>query len=447
MSASEYRKLWSKISSGKEWRGEFRNRKKNGELYWELAAISAITDSHGCITHFLAVKEDITALKLLEAEYRQSQKMEAFGQLAAGVAHDFNNLLTAIRGNTEIIALEGHLNAEQTECVKEILLGTERAANLTRQLLLFSRRQAMQFKPLDLNEVVISVTKMLQRLIGEHIVLQTRFGTGGMSVHADPGMLEQVLMNLVVNARDAMPKGGELIIQTEAVRLDHAAVQKKPKARLGDFIRLSLRDTGTGIAPADMVHIFEPFFTTKEIGKGTGLGLATVFGIVEQHKGWVEVESQLGEGTTFGIYLPRLETKANTEFITDPQTKTRGGTETILLVEDESGVRQLTRHILVRHGYRILEAASGVAALQVWSEHREDIDLLLTDMVMPEGLNGRQLGERLLHERPDLKVIYTSGYTDEMLTEGSALRHAPNFLEKPFSPVQILHKIRTCLDS
>jgi len=309
-------------------------------------------------------------------------------------------------------------------------------------LLMFSRRQAVQLKVVELNEVVENMGKMLRRLIGEDISLKTEHGRGKMPVLADPGMLEQVLMNFAVNSRDAMPKGGDLVIQTAMVEI----MNPSPRQRAGWFVRLSVSDTGCGIAPKDLEHIFEPFFTTKEIGKGTGLGLATVFGIVEQHKGWLEVESQVGVGTKFSLFLPRHMVVA--EANAGPQTKPheRGGTETILLVEDDESVRALARGLLVRHGYRVIEAVSGPAALGVWKQQKNEIQLLLTDMVMPGQMTGLALSQQLLKEKPELKVIYVSGYTDEMMNAKASLGLAPNFLEKPFSAETLLRKIRASLD-
>ena len=394
----------------------------------------------------LVFVRDITERKQLEEQLRQSQKMEAFGQLAGGVAHDFNNLLTVIQGNVALLQLQEPLNPDQAGGLVEIAKAAERAANLTRQLLTFSRRQLFQPKPLDLNEVVANTSKMLQRLIGEHISLETHFAPGGAPIKADRTMMEQILINLAVNSRDAMPKGGCLIIQTAAIVISETEAQTNPKARPGAFIRLKVTDTGCGIAPKEMDRIFEPFFTTKEVGKGTGLGLATVFGIVAQHHGWIEVESRVNTGTTFHIYLPRLaeSEKSQTEFSRAPEV--RGGNETILLVEDEAPVRTLARTLLERKGYRVIEADSGLSALQIWQEHRNTIDLLFTDMVMPEGISGRELAGRLLAEKPGLKVIYSSGYTDDMLGENSPLRNNPNFLEKPFSSHKLLKRVRDCLD-
>jgi len=418
----------------------------NGQKRTLLTTKVPFRNNRGEICGLVGIGRDITEHKLLEEQFRQSQKMEAFGQLAGGVAHDFNNLLTVIEGHVTLLQLRESTPDEHSSSLAEIAKAAERAANLTRQLLTFSRRQLFQPKPVDLNEVVANTTKMLQRLIGEHIGLETHFAPGGAPIMADRNMMEQILVNLAVNSRDAMPKGGCLVIQTAPITISQADVWINPKAHPGDFIRLSVTDNGCGIAPQEMERIFEPFFTTKEVGKGTGLGLATVFGIVTQHRGWIEVESKLSEGTTFCIHLPRLDThdKAATEFIQAPAV--RGGHETILLVEDEAPVRSLARTVLERKGYRIIEADSGLSALEVWPQHRDSIALLFTDMVMPGGISGRELAARLQAEKPGLKVIYSSGYTDDMLGEGSPLRDNPNFLEKPFDPRKLLKRVRDCLD-
>jgi two-component system cell cycle sensor histidine kinase/response regulator CckA len=387
---------------------------------------------------------DVTGRRELEAQLRQSQKMEAFGQLAAGVAHDFNNILTVIQGNASLLGTEQLGKQDERTARAEILLAAERAANLTRQLLTFSRRRRLQTKDVDLNEIVANMTKMLQRLIGEDIAQETQCAPGGSFVHADPGMMEQVLMNLAVNSRDAMPKGGRLSIQTAAVTVDAGRAQIHPKARSGEFVRLSVSDTGAGIPEGDLPHIFEPFFTTKEVGKGTGLGLATVYGIVEQHDGWIEVESRVNNGTTFNIYLARLPRKAVVLPESTAPSRALRGTETILLVEDEDAVRQLMQSLLERYGYRVYTAASGVRALQIWREHRDSIQILITDMVMPEGLGGRELAQELLATNPGLKVIYCSGYTNDVFGEDSPLRNNENFLEKPFQLNVLLQKIRDC---
>ena len=385
--------------------------------------------------------------KQVDEQFRQSQKMEAFGQLAGGVAHDFNNILAVIMGYTNLL-MEGEvLSAELKEQLKQVYSAGERAANLTRQLLTFSRKKEMQVNPLDLNEVIANITKMLGRIIGEDIKLQCNYGSNLPTVQADEGMMEQVLMNLAVNARDAMAKGGQLIIGTDRVTTDAGYVQNNAEARAGDFIRLSVQDTGCGMTPEIMARIFEPFFTTKGVGKGTGLGLATVFGIVKQHQGWIEVESQVGVGTTFKVFLPASAQPDATLGLAAIQTKVRGGTETILLVEDEMALRGLTKIILQRFGYRVLEAGSGVEALSVWEKHETQIDLLLTDMVMPDGVTGRDLAKRLQAAKPGLKVIYTSGYSLD--SEGTTFRarDASTFLQKPYQSQKLAQAVRNSLDS
>jgi PAS domain S-box-containing protein len=390
---------------------------------------------------------DLTERKQLETQLRQSQKMQAFGQLAAGVAHDFNNILTVIQGNVSLLQMGQLTAAEQTSASAEIFRAAQRAANLTRQLLTFSRRQPLQSRNLDLNEVVANVTKMLRRLIGEDIALETRYASGGAPIYADPGMLEQVLMNLAVNARDAMPKGGRLIVETAPVTLADTTQFTKHVARPGEFVQLSITDTGSGVAPENLPHLFEPFFTTKDVGKGTGLGLATVFGIVEQHQGWIEVESQVNQGTTFHIYFPRLAgTLVNGDSpLTPPEVP--GGNETILLVEDETALRRLMQRVLERHGYHIHPAVSGMQALEIWRGHRDEIDLLVTDIIMPDGMNGRELADKLRTDKPDLKIIYCSGYANNLPGKDSPLRHHEDFLEKPFEPVKLLQKVRNCADT
>jgi CheY-like chemotaxis protein len=372
--------------------------------------------------------------------------MEAFGQLAGGVAHDFNNILAVIMGYTNLIMESEDLSAEQKEQLKQVYSAGERAANLTRQLLTFSRKKEMQVIPLDLNEVIGNMTKMLGRIIGEDIRLQCSYGSNLPTVQADEGMMEQVLMNLAVNARDAMPKGGQLIIGTDRIATDAAYVQSNPDARAGEFVCLSVRDSGCGMTPEIKARIFEPFFTTKGVGKGTGLGLATVFGIVKQHQGWIEVESQVGVGTTFKVLLAASARPDAVAGLAATQAKARGGKETILLVEDEVALRGLTKIILQRFGYRVLEAESGVAALSVWEEHGPQIDMLLTDMVMPDGLTGRELAKQLRARKPDLKVIYTSGYS--MDSDGTTFRarDASKFLQKPYQSQKLAQVVRDCLD-
>ncbi len=390
---------------------------------------------------------DITEQRKLEAQFRQSQKMEAFGQLAGGVAHDFNNILAVIQMQAGLLKSESNLSLEQLELAGDIEKAADRGANLTRQLLLFSRKQTMQPRNLKLKEVVENIAKMLQRTIGEQCELKYKFSEEPLVIHADPGMIDQILLNLTVNARDAMPKGGEIVIETAAVELDEVMAAQTTKARPGSFVCLSVTDTGGGIPPEILLRIFEPFFTTKEVGKGTGLGLATVFGIVQQHQGWINVYSEVGHGTTFRVYLPRQTGTSDTEFFRTSLGSIRGGNETILLVEDEAPLRDAVRMTLSRLGYRVLEAANGTEALAVWKQHYGEIHLLLTDMVMPGGMTGKELAEALLQEDPKMKVIYASGYSAEIAGQDFLVEEGVNFLTKPFQAHKLAQIIRHNLDT
>jgi two-component system cell cycle sensor histidine kinase/response regulator CckA len=391
---------------------------------------------------------EITERLNLEAQLRHSVKMDAVGQLAAGVAHDFNNILTIIQGHANLLIHSAGLDAEYQKPLKQICSASERASNLIRQLLMFSSKQVMQPRHLDLNEIISNVARMLQRLLGEHINLECGVAQNLTSIYADPGMMEQALMNLAINARDAMPRGGMLRITTNMVHFDEGVVLGNPKARPGNFVCLSVSDNRSGIDPKIINRIFEPFFTTKEIGKGTGLGLATVYGIVKQHEGWIDVESQIGAGTAFRLYFPSTRKPANAVATEEkePEMEVRPGSETILIVEDEPALRELVVDILKLYGYRVLEAACGPDALRVWEQHRGEIDLLLTDMVMPEGMSGRELADKLLYEKPMLRVIYTSGYSPGMAGQDIALLEGFNFLPKPYPPMRLAQLVRECLD-
>ena len=383
----------------------------------------------------------------LEAQLLQSQKMESIGQLAAGVAHDFNNMLTIIQGHSSMLLARQSLPPEITEQVQAIFFASERAANLTRQLLMFSRKNVMQPELLDLRETVSNMTKMLGRLLGETIALNFQSPAGLPRVVGDVGMIEQVVMNLAVNARDAMPGGGALNIDLEPVTIDTAYVETHPEARPGYFLRLCVSDTGIGMDAVTLGRIFEPFFTTKEVGKGTGLGLATVYGIVKQHDGWVEVNSEPGKGTAFSVFLPANEDQVvpGKKEIAAP-APVAGGTETILIVEDEEILREMARDILMESGYRILEAGSGRQALEVWRKSAPEIDLLLTDMVMPEGVSGVDLAERLMSDRPDLKIVFTSGYSAGEINAELLSRSHTHFLQKPYTHTTLTKIVRDALD-
>jgi len=560
----EYRRLWETILAGNQWSGEFLNRKKNGELYWESAVISPVTGQEGGITHFIAVKEDITDRKRfereiqqanatlravietsplaictldsagrlqswnaaaermfgwkaeevlgqflpvladelgvlfwsqfeeacrggdfrsmhgpgrhkdgrglqlemwgaplrnsdgvcegflllmadvtrrqwLESQLRQAQKMEAIGRLAGGVAHDFNNLLTIISGYGEMLL--GRVDESLREDVVAILEGAERATAITRQLLALSRRQIGQPRVLDLNGIIRGMEKILRRALGEDIRLELSLRSSLWPVKADPAQLEQILLNLAVNARDAMPEGGRLVISTANCGRTEAAALQLPA---GQYVRLTVRDTGEGMDPEACRRIFEPFFSTKPSDKGTGLGLAIVYGIVKQSGGEIFVDSRPGEGTVFTVYLPRASgfPEARTFPLPLPPKTAQG--ETILLVEDEQAVRRLVRDMLVRNGYRVLEAEGGERALQLFERHRRDVDLLLTDVVMPE-MNGRELAARLLERRPDLKVVYMSGYTGDAIDGSGGLEPGAILIQKPFTPRTLLRRVREAL--
>ena len=353
-----------------------------------------------------------------------------------------NNILTVIQGHASLLRSGEKLPEAQRGSVDQIYQAAERAAGLTRQLLTFSRRQLMQPKPLDLNTVLGNMTRMLGRILGEDISLQFNYSAGQPWVHADEGMVEQVVMNLAVNSRDAMPAGGQLTIKIAVMDIRPGELARHPDGRAGRFVCFSVADTGSGIKPEVQPHIFEPFFTTKAVGKGTGLGLATVYGIVKQHSGWITVESKVGQGTTFHVFLPAINSgAAKTSDTTRDEAQPRG-TETILVVEDEAPVRELVCGVLTALGYRILEAATGVKALEVWHQHRDKIDLLLTDIVMPDGMTGRDLAEKVQAEKPSLKVIYTSGYSSDIVGRDFVLREGLNYLQKPFVPQKLARAVR-----
>lgn len=412
-----------------------------------LETLQALADHCGGALDRIHTQE---ALHTTQEQLRQAQKLEAVGQLAGGIAHDFNNLLTVIRGNTELVLMEpDQLQPIAVECLNQSVAAADRAAKLTRQLLAFSRKQVMQAQPLNLSEVVSNMSKMLKRIIGEHIQLQCQCESGLPLVLADAGMLEQVLVNLVVNARDAMPRGGELMISTASVHLDAIQARHHDEARAGRFATLAVTDGGTGIAAEHLPHIFEPFFTTKDVGKGTGLGLATVYGIVKQHQGWIDVSTRPGYGSKFTLFLPASEAEAALSREIKDASKPAGGKETILLVEDEDSVRLLTRRLLETFGYTVHEAASGRAALEGWLSRSRQIDLLLTDIIMPEGVTGRELAEQLRTGNPQLKVIFTSGYSGDVLGQDTEFVRQSNsrFLAKPCSPKLLLETVRRYLDA
>ncbi len=396
------------------------------------------------------IARNITDRKHLEEQVRQSQKMEAIGQLAGGVAHDFNNLLAVIRGNADLalLGLGSGIQINPRECLEQITAAVDRAANLTRQLLVFGRKQGMQPRPLSINDALLEVTRMLNRLIGEHIELKCELGASLPLIKADAGMLEQVVVNLAVNARDAMPRGGVLTIATSVERIEPGRTEHSPEARAGRFIRLRIQDSGAGIAPEHLARIFEPFFTTKSVGKGTGLGLATVYGILKQHQGWVEVHSELQIGSRFDVFFPAAEGNLTPDAPPADAPSPNHGTETILLVEDEPSVRMVSRRVLEGSGYKVLEAASGPEALALHAASSQKIHLLLTDIVMPGGISGLELSQQLRACDPALKVLTTSGYSSELADKDTTFFHRSHqrFLQKPCSAGALLAAVRSLLD-
>ena len=444
--AEFYRQMWAILKAGQVWQGRFINKRKDGKLFEEEASISPVLGPAGQIVNYVAVKRDITREVQLEEQFRQSQKLEAVGRLAGGVAHDFNNMLAVIQMNASVLEDNTVLTPEQAEGIQDIIKAAQRGAMLTRQLLTFSRRQVTESHALDLNDVVLGVVKMLRQLIGEDVRLLTSLEPSDAPVWGDPGMMEQVLMNLAVNARDALPEGGVITIGLTSLMVEEAAATGR-RVQAGDYFRLTVRDNGTGIAPEHLPHIFEPFYTTKDVGLGTGLGLATVHGIVEQHHGWIEVESHLGQGTAFHIHLPRLVETAPVEAPAQAVARPHGGHETILLVEDAEDLRKMATLCLAKYGYKVLPAPSGAAALELWRQHHTEVDLLLTDIIMPDGVSGGQLAAQLREAKPGLKVIYMSGYPGDVAGRGGLdLHEGVNFLQKPFTVAKLTQTMRACLD-
>ncbi len=441
-----YQDMWAAISAGQIWQGQFVNQKKDGTFYTEEAVINPLRDKHGHISNYVAVKRNVTRELELEAQLRQAHKMEAIGRLAGGVAHDFNNLLTIISGHTEFLLSRypnpGDPRREEAEQIKK---AGEQATALTRQLLTFSRQQPLQPQILDLNQMVANLKKMLPRLIGEDVNLITNLAPNLGQIKADPSQIEQILMNLAVNARDAMPRGGKLTIKTARVDLDEAYARQHLDLTPGPYIMLTIADTGQGMDAETRSHIFEPFFTTKGVGKGTGLGLSTVYGIVEQSDGHIQVDSIPGQGTTFRIYLPWVEQTGESAALPQDPTTSLGGQETILLVEDEAGVRLITRKFLEKRGYTVLEAEHGEEALQLCRQHAEQIDLLITDVIMPD-ISGPELARQLIQFLPTLNILYVSGYADEVLEEHKIPNLKFVLLEKPFSSDALGMKVRQILE-
>jgi two-component system cell cycle sensor histidine kinase/response regulator CckA len=439
-----YRDMWNTILSGHVWRGEMTNRRKDGSVYPEHQSITPVKNLGGEISHFIAIKRDLTEERELQSQFLQAQKMEIVGRLAGGVAHDFNNLLTVINGTAEFGVMALKDNDPLRSDFQEIQQAGARAASLTRQLLAFSRRQIMQLGVLNLNPVVADMKGMLQRLIGEDIDLVVVPANDTGNVRADAGQIEQVVLNLAVNARDAMPQGGRVTIETRNVELDGAYAALHPSVKPGPYVMLAVTDTGTGMDAATRARIFEPFFTTKGPGKGTGLGLATVYGIVNQSGGSVRVYSELGRGTTFKVYLPRVDEAASSTHSTEARPLARG-TETVLIVEDEEALRHLAARILESAGYKVLTARTGAAALQLMKGQNGSVQVVFTDVVMPE-MGGCELAARLAEAHPGVKVLFSSGYTDDAVLRHGVIDNAAHFIGKPYTRVTLTRAIRDLLD-
>jgi len=420
-------------------------KRKDGRLLSVQLSVRAVRKGAGEVEYYETFVRDVTEQRRLQQQLVQSQKMEAVGRLAGGIAHDFNNLLTVITSYSDLLLQDLGGEDPKREDVEQVRKAAEGAAALTRQLLAFSRQQVLAPRVVSLSVVVQGVEKMLRRVIGEDVDLVTALDLNVGSVKADVGQLEQVLMNLAVNARDAMPTGGKLTIETANVEHDPDYAREREAALLRRFVMLAVSDTGIGMDEATKARIFEPFFTTKEPGKGTGLGLATVYGIVQQSGGFIWVYSEPGHGTTFKIYLPQVEAPLEGRAVGAAPGDLPRGTETILLVEDAAAVRAVTRQVLERQGYTVLEAAHGAAALQTAAGHPGPIHLLLTDVVMPV-LSGRQLADQLARLRPDAKVLYASGYTDDAVVRHGVLEAGISYLQKPFTADSLARKVREVLD-
>jgi two-component system cell cycle sensor histidine kinase/response regulator CckA len=445
-----YRELWTSLRLGRDWRGQFLNRRKNGELYWELNHISPVLDSDGKVHNFLAIKEDISERiraeeerEKLQAQLMQAQKMETVGRFAGGIAHDFNNMLNVILGYTEISLDLLEEGSSVRELLAEVRAAANRSASLTRQLLAFSRKQTLQSEIIDINSLLVNTEVMIRRIIGEDIEISLLLSEQVDNIEADRSQIEQVVMNLVVNACDAMPNGGQLTIETAHYKVDADLVGSQYLIRPGSYVRLSISDSGVGMDAQTLQHIFDPFFTTKEVGKGTGLGLATVYAIVNSIAGQIHVYSEPGLGSTFHVYLPSTSTAVSAELVEEIRPHRCGG-ETILVVEDEVSLQQLLVHILSQAGYKVIATSEPKKAIEILVEESSDIALLLTDVIMPV-MNGAELSKRLCEMKPDLKVLFMSGYTDAIISQHGVQTSVQKFINKPFTAAGILNSIEQVL--
>jgi two-component system NtrC family sensor kinase len=435
-----YVDLWQTITSGNVWKGEFCNKKKNGDLYYESVIIAPIKNLNGLITNYLAIKDDITEKKSLENQLLHSQKLEAIGQLAGGIAHDFNNILTGIIGFGSLMQMKMEKDDPLIDHLNHILSGAEKAATLTKGLLTFSRKQVIKPQPVELNDVIEKIGRFIKPIIGEQINLITSFEHQSLTVVADAGQIDQVLINLVTNARDSMPSGGTLTVATKSIVINEDFVKEFGFGEIGDYACISVTDTGVGMNESTRIKMFEPFFTTKEVGKGTGLGMSIVYGIVKQHMGFINVDSKLGVGTTFKIYIPLAKgvtiVKTNEDVIL-----TGNCSETILVADDDETIRMFAEKVLSSYGYTVILAKDGVDAVQKFIENAESVDLVLLDVIMPN-LNGIKANEYIKKCRPDIKIIFMSGYNMEFLESHGIQEVSNEYIEKPFTPNKLVRLIQ-----
>lgn len=441
-----YQEMWAAITAGQSWHNRIINKKKDGSFYTADVTIAPVHDENGVIVNFVAIQRDVTRELQLEQQYHQAQKMEAIGLLAGGVAHDFNNLLTAMNGFAELAQMKLEPNHPVKELIDLVLRSGRRATTLTRQLLTFGRKDLVEPHVLNLNDVIVEVEKMMRRIIGENIQLESGLAPDLWPVKSDPAHLEQIVLNLLVNARDAMPGGGKLTVETRNVILDEDFVSAHLDMQPGNHVLLTVTDTGCGMSQEVQAHIFEPFFTTKPKGKGTGLGLSTVFGVVKQNGGAIWVYSEENVGTTFKVYLPGVSCPEQKQVQNNARLDAAGGSETILLVEDDAAVRDLTRRVLQAAGYTLLEAATGQEAQDIFYRNHTVVDLLLSDLILPD-TNGKNLADEFVLARSNLKVLFMSGYNEKSADgfEWGALGYG--LLSKPFAPHDLTRRIRSTLDS
>jgi len=444
--AKVYEELWATITSGEVWVGELQNRRRDGEIFWERATISPLRDRDGVITHYLGLKEDITDRKRLEQQLRHSQRLEAVGNLAGGVAHDLNNILQVINGYGTLMQMGQAADDPNRAGLSEILKAAERAASLTHSLLAFSRKQVMNPRTLDLNAVVANLEKLLRRIIGADVVLAVSRHPEPLRVHADLGQIEHVLLNLANNSREAMPRGGSLAITVRPGSIDGNWRNSRGFGRPGDYAVLEVRDTGEGMDPETLRRVFDPYFTTREMGRGTGLGLATVYGIVKQHEGYIVADSEPGSGTVFQVWLPLRAGDVAAQAAPGPDQEQVRGTEAILVAEDDPSVRGFLDMVLQKHGYTVVLAADGQEAVDRYLERRGEIRLILMDVIMPRK-GGRQAFEEIRAADPSARVVFISGYTADFIQDRGELDGDMELLMKPVQPMVLLRKLRGILDA